>query len=68
MKGGNLNDRRSVEAAPAVDGAEITAGRVHEIAPKGLRQYVNPEQPDAFKSREGALRPGPVPKWRFPAG
>jgi hypothetical protein len=27
-------------AAPAVDGAEITAGRVHEIAPEDLRQYV----------------------------
>lgn len=43
MKGGNLDDRRSVEAAPAVDGAEITVGRLHEIAPEGLRQYVSPE-------------------------
>ena len=32
------------------------------------KQDVNPEQPDAFKRREAALPPGPVPKWRFPAG
>jgi hypothetical protein len=37
VKGGNLDYRQSVEA---VDGAEITAGRVHEIAPEDLRQYV----------------------------
>ncbi len=48
--------------------AEVNAGRVYEIAPEDLRQYVNPEQPDAFKPREAALPPGPVPKWRFPAG
>ena len=64
----NLDYRRSVEAALAVDGAEVTGGRVSEIAPEDLRQYVNPEQPDAFKPREAALPPGPVPKWRFPAG
>jgi len=64
----NLDYRRSVEASLAVDGAEVTGGRVSEIAPEDLRQYVNPEQPDAFKPREAALPPGPVPKWRFPAG
>ena len=64
----NLEYRRSVEATLAVEGAEVNAGRVYEIAPEDLRQYVNPEQPDAFKPREAVLPPGPVPKWRFPAG
>jgi hypothetical protein len=64
----SLEYRRPVEAAFAVDGMTITGGRVFEIAPEDLRQYVNVEQPDVFKPREAALPPGPAPRWRFPAG
>ncbi len=64
----NLEYRRSVETALAVDGMTITGGRVFEIAPEDLRQYVNVDQPDVFKPREAALPPGAVPRWRFPAG
>jgi hypothetical protein len=64
----NLEYRRAVEAAFAVQGMVVTGGRVIEIAPENLRQYVNQDQPDVFQPRESALPPGPQPKWRFPAG
>jgi alpha-L-arabinofuranosidase len=64
----SLEYRRSVEATFAVDGMAVTGGRVFEIAPEDLRQYVNVEQPDVFKPREAALPPGPAVRWRFPAG
>lgn len=64
----NLEYKQSVEASFAVAGMNISGGRVHEIAPEDMRQYVNQDQPDVFKPREIALPPGPAPKWRFPAG
>jgi alpha-L-arabinofuranosidase len=64
----SLEYRKAVEASFTVDGMAIAGGRVFEIAPEDLRQYVNVEQPDVFRPREAALPPGPVPRWRFPAG
>jgi alpha-L-arabinofuranosidase len=64
----NLEYKRSVEAEFGVAGMKITGGRVHEIAPQDLRQYVSQDQPDVFKPREVALATDPAPKWRFPAG
>jgi hypothetical protein len=64
----NLEYKRSVEAEFAVSGMKINGGRIYEIAPQDLRQYVNQDQPDVFKPREVALAADPVPKWRFPAG
>jgi alpha-N-arabinofuranosidase len=64
----SLEYSKPVEAVFAVDDMTITGGRVFEIAPEDLRQYVNVEQPDVFKPREAALPPGPAPRWRFPAG
>jgi alpha-L-arabinofuranosidase len=64
----NLEYKQSVEAAFAVAGMTIDGGRIYEIAPQDLRQYVNQDQPDIFKPREVVLPPGPGPKWRFPAG
>ena len=64
----NLEYKRSVEATFAIPGMRIAGGRVHEIAPEDLRQYVSQDQPDVFKPRESALPPGPDAKWRFPAG
>jgi alpha-L-arabinofuranosidase len=64
----NLEYKRAVEASFAVTGMKITGGRVHEIAPEELRQYVSQDQPDVFKPRDAALPAGAVPKWRFPAG
>ena len=64
----NLEYRKSVEAAFAVDGMAVTGGRVFEIAPEDLRQCVWQDQPDVFRPREATLASGPVLKWRFPAG
>jgi hypothetical protein len=64
----NLDYRKSVEATFSVEGMTVTGGRVSEIAPGDLRQYVNQDQPNVFQPREAALAAGPLPKWRFPAG
>jgi len=64
----NLEYRRSVEAAFSVAGMTVVGGRVFEIAPEDLRQYVNQDQPDVFKPREVNLPVGPEMRWRFPAG
>jgi len=64
----NLEYKTSVEATFAVAGMTIGGGRVFEIAPQDLRQYVSQDQPDVFKPREVALPAGPTPTWRFPAG
>jgi alpha-L-arabinofuranosidase len=64
----NLEYQRAVEATFSVPGMTVSGGRVHEIAPADLREYVNQDQPDVFKPREVALPPGADPKWRFPAG
>ncbi len=62
----NLEYKRSVEATFAIAGLQITGGRVHEIAPDDLRQYVSQDQPDVFAPREAPLPANG--KWRFPAG
>ena len=64
----NTEYRRSVEASFAVDGMQLSAGRVYAIAPDDLRQYVNQDQPDIFRPVESTLSPQPVLRWRFPAG
>ena len=38
------------------------------VTGKDLRQYVNPERPAAFRLREAALPPDPVPESGLPAG
>jgi len=63
----NLEFKRSVEATFAITGMKVSSGRVHEIAPQDLRQYVSQDLPDVFKPREVALPVGPEAKWRFPA-
>jgi alpha-L-arabinofuranosidase len=60
----NLEYSKSVEATFAVAGAPVQSGRVFEIAPEDLRQYVNQDQPNVFAPREAAL----TSTWRFPAG
>jgi alpha-L-arabinofuranosidase len=64
----NLEYKRAVEASFGVANMSIGGGRVHEIAPGDLRQYVSQDQPDVFKPRESALPAGAEGKWRFPAG
>lgn len=64
----NLEYRSAVEATFAVEGLAVTGGRVFQIAPDDLRQYVNQDQPNVFAPREIPLPMGPEPKWRFPAG
>jgi alpha-L-arabinofuranosidase len=64
----NLEYKRSVEATFQVPGMNVAGGRVYEIAPDDLRQYVNQDQPDIFQPREAPLPAGPEGAWRFPAG
>jgi alpha-L-arabinofuranosidase len=64
----NLEFRKAVEATFQVQGMAVTGGRVLEIAPEDLRQYVNQDQPDVFAEHEYPLPVHPEPKWRFPAG
>jgi alpha-N-arabinofuranosidase len=64
----NLEYRKSSEASFAVEGMQVTAGRVFEIAPEDLRTCVSQDQTEVFRPREATLPTGPVPKWRFPAG
>jgi alpha-L-arabinofuranosidase len=64
----NLEYKRAVEATFSVPGMSISGGRVHEIAPEDLRQYVSQDQPEIFKPREAVLPSGPDSTWRFPAG
>ena len=63
----NLEYRRPIEAALAVDGMLVAGGRVYEIAPEDPRAYVSEDQPDVFRPQERALPPAAVIKWRFPA-
>ncbi len=63
----NLDFRRSVEAALAVEGFTIRNGRVFEIAPDDPREYVSQDQPRILHPRERNLGAGPVFRWRFPA-
>lgn len=62
----NLNVRTPVEAIFSVDGMMVTGGRVYEIAPDDLREYVNRERPNVFAPVEKALPSGDVPTWQFP--
>ena len=64
----NLEFRNSVEATFAVNGMAVTGGRVFDIAPSDLRQYVNQDQSAVFAPKEYQLAPGAELKWRFPAG
>ena len=60
----NLEYRKAVEATFTVAGQPVQSGRVFEIAPEDLRQYVNQDQPNVFAPRESPL----TATWRFPAG
>jgi len=64
----NLEYSRAVETTFSIPGMTVSGGRVYQIAPDDLREYVNQDQPDIFRPREVALPAGPDPKWRFPAG
>jgi hypothetical protein len=64
----NLEYKQTVEASFGVSGMTVSGGRVYEIAPEDLRQYVSQDQPDVFKPKESVLAAGPAPKWRFAAG
>jgi hypothetical protein len=46
-----------------VAGANVTGGRVFEIAPRDLRAYVSEDQPDMFQPVEKEL----TAAWHFPA-
>jgi alpha-L-arabinofuranosidase len=64
----NLNYGRSAAARFAVEGRTIKGGRVFEIAPDSLRQYVNEDQPAVFTPKEKTLPSAPPFSWNFPAG
>ena len=63
----NPNYSRPVQATLSVKGMLVAQGRVFEIAPGNLREYVNQDRPDTFVPREVPMTP-PNFSWRFPAG
>ncbi|UCE43361.1 MAG: twin-arginine translocation signal domain-containing protein [Candidatus Aminicenantes bacterium] len=63
----NMNYNDSVQASFSVDGATITGGKVHEIAPESPRSYVNQNRPDVFDPEVKNLQPGRPKEWTFPA-
>ncbi|HEY3839672.1 MAG TPA: alpha-L-arabinofuranosidase [Bryobacteraceae bacterium] len=62
----NLEYGRSVESTFTVVGTAVKGGRVYQIAPQNLREYVNTDQPKVFEPREVALGSGL--KHSFPPG
>lgn len=63
----NMNYARSTEASFAIDGMEVTGGRVLQIAPENPRQEISHRNPDVFKPKEFLLHPEAAFSWRFPA-
>jgi hypothetical protein len=63
----NLNYSQPVQATFSIKGMLVTKGKVFEIAPGNLREYVNQDRPDTFAPREEPMT-GPSFPWRFPAG
>ena len=64
----NLSYSRAVEAALAVQGVVVSAGRAFAIAPGNLRQYVDQDRPGVFAPEEQPIVGSPALTWRFPAG
>ena len=63
----NVNYSRPVQATFSIKAMLVTQGRVFQIAPGSLREYVNQDRPDIFAPRQKALTP-PDFLWRFPPG
>jgi alpha-L-arabinofuranosidase len=63
----NTNFREPAAARFAVNGWNLTGGRVLEIAPADPRQEISPINPEVFKPREHPLTPREALSWRFPA-
>jgi alpha-L-arabinofuranosidase len=63
----NMNYNDPVKASFAVEGATITGGKVHEIAPESPRIYVNQNQPNVFDPEVKNLPIGGPMEWTFPA-
>jgi len=63
----NMNYSDPVKASFSVDGATITGGKVHEIAPESPRAYVNQNRPDVFDPAVKNFKPGEPMEWTFPA-
>ena len=63
----NMSYARSTEASFAIDGMEVTGGRVLQIAPENPRQEISHRNPDVFKPKEFLLHPEAAFSWRFPA-
>jgi len=63
----NMNYSGATEATFAVEGLNLSGGRVWEISPENPRQEISALNPEVFTPRETALPQGRVLKWRFPA-
>jgi hypothetical protein len=62
-----MNYSYPVKASFLVDGATITGGKVHEIAPENPREYINQNRPDVFDPEVKNLKSGEPMEWTFPA-
>ena len=63
----NMNYTGAIEASFAVDGMQVTGGRVLEISPQNPRQEISPLNPDVFKPVVHSLQNGDRISYRFPA-
>lgn len=63
----NLDCRKAVPVRLRVKGAEISGGRVLEIAPPSLRSGVSQDEPDVFRPVEKMLPREGAGGWTFPA-
>jgi alpha-L-arabinofuranosidase len=63
----NMNYTGAIKASFAVDGMQVTGGRVLEISPQNPRQEISPLNPDVFKPAVNSLQNGDRISYRFPA-
>ena len=62
-----MNYSDPIKTSFSVKGAEITGGRVHEIAPESPRAYVNQNRPHVFDPEVKNLKSREPMEWTFPA-
>ena len=63
----NMNFNKDVTADFSATGFSVEGGTVYEIAPEGIRAYVDMTRPDAFVPQEKTLSAAADPRWNFPA-
>ena len=63
----NMNYTGATPATFAIDGLQITSGKIFEISPENPRQEISPLNPKIFDPTEKPLQVGESISYRFPA-